>query len=768
MKRILLILGLALLAVRGFAAIGDIDWMTIPANGWEVDIHVNTLGTNGTYVYGLGPSNSLTGFESVQIQVTSPGFDDAGNATNFPHTIVGTYRLRYPYPSQAFAYEVKDGTGVKLRVALSDYINANDTIVSGMVTNGFYTQGTPNNAYSVGAFTNLSGVTAPKPLMAWTWPDYFLVGSNFNLSLFAFHWSAQSGRMVRAVQFYAVDSLGNRTPTNTVTNPIIDATQPDAMPIIEYVTTIDGSGLAQGSTITRHAVCWGFYGPKLDTSDGVNPAGGTNYCPSITYCDKSNVWNWVGANVDPNAANDNTGVAVTNKASWLTAPPFKTAAGALNACGSTNNGHGSNNYENCFIAFTNGNYDVWGGASVVSRNASKPWTVFQARSDVDWHTVKWTTSAGANGLTIDKTVKICISNMVCAVSGFVNTFGQGYGNGLIIASEIDTNMNAVSIFSSQTNLWLVQTTINGMRQYPNGSANQKGSWTKTRGCTILDFDGVDARTIQIVSQLFFGNKITPSVNTQYGWSSDGGEIMDPFFCGFNYFGRQDGTVVPVSWGLNGNINNGGFIGQNLLENVAHVNTTPSFDAMQSQKDNEFCTNVMVINNTDLGNYHPPYNLGGFQNVTLDHYMDANNLFGALQVTADVTGGGGNASNTNRWVRMESVGCFGNATANYLGQGSNPAGAEKGFDGIPAWYFTNTTIGAAIPFVRNAADATATGGTGAGLGDYRLQTGHPLTGQSLIVKIPWDLAAKARTASSPPGAYNATNAIVAGNFFWLRK
>jgi hypothetical protein len=496
-----------------------------------------------------------------------------------------------------------------------------------------------------------------------------------------------------------------------------------------------------------------WYGKALDFSDGVNLPNGQDYGPLISYCDKSNTWPRVYAIVDPGASSS-TGKAVTTLAAATngTAIPFGTIADAMNACGATNKAVFNNNsLENCFILCTNGNYAVWGGPNIVSRNPSRTWTTIGARPDVDWHSVIITNVN--NGQTGDKTLKIRISKMICGVSAGVSTFSQGYGDVLIDSSEVWTNTLNVALISSTTNTWLRQTVIRGMRNFPNPSFNQGGgSWAKVRGCTFTSFDGVDGNTTTINPALFIGSAVVPYTNDTYSFANDVTLTVDPVIWAFNKFMNGSEVVYQVKLGIETNINIGAAFVQNLIESAKSGPGIP-LDVMYSGRANEWCTNVLIWNNTVVGKYHPPYNLNGFWTVSSDHYMDANNVFASKEVRFDVSDFNGNA--TNRWAEMFGVGCFNNVSTQ-IGLspgttiGQDNAGRDLGFDGISS-YFNITTNSFAFRFVANNSWC---GGNSNGLGDYHLQSTSPVVAPPFtgVGLLPYDIEGVARTDTDPPGAY----------------
>ena len=71
--------------------------VAVRSDGWSADVYISGLNTNGTYSYGLGSNNALTGAERLRIALTSQGFDDSGASTTVPRTVVGTKRVRKAY-----------------------------------------------------------------------------------------------------------------------------------------------------------------------------------------------------------------------------------------------------------------------------------------------------------------------------------------------------------------------------------------------------------------------------------------------------------------------------------------------------------------------------------------------------------------------------------------------------------------------------------------------------------------------------------------------
>ena len=756
-----------------WAATGDVKWLSIETIGFGCDVCFASFGTGGTYAMGLGLSNSLTGTEKLRVTVSSPGYDDTGAATTLSRTVVGEMRMRQPYPSQATPYEIVSGSDVICRFAMSDFVHSNDTITAASVAAGLYTySATPNNASNLVSanYTNYSAVPTPRVLAMWSDVPYQQVGATYTLRCVAFHYSAQQGRPVRCVQFWGVDSAGNRGPTNTVLYPTIDYTQGDAVPVVEYVASMSSSAFTQGLAISNYFKACPWYGNALDCSDGKHEPTHPDYAPFVTYCNKAGTWKISIALVDTNASG--AGYAVTN---WTlatngTALPFATIGAALNAAAATNNTfNGDNSLNNCYILMTNGGYSVWGTA-VTSVNQSTNWAHVMARPDVNWSNVFL--NALASNQTGQKNMRLHVAKCILNTSANSGVWSEGYGQIWLDNMILATNSGAAAYpINFSTNMWITHCTFQKWRAVPQvAGGSYTNAFLKFRGCTFNGFSA-DGYTSTYNPALFIGNLVNPPYTEQFGLVNDAPTLCDPGIWAFNAIYNQDELNYAAKFGINGNITNGFVFVNNLIETTTNSGSSVPYDVMNSQVNNEWCTNVLSWYNTVTSRYHPPFNLGGYYMVSCDHYQDVGQLDGAREFKSDISDT--SANSTNRWSLTYSVGCYANATGQ-IGLATNssafwfPSSKELGFDGLGSmsYYQTNGFI---FKWVSNLSQQ---GGTALGNGDYHLRTDSPIVQypaavlNSGPVKMPFDVQGVGRYPVSPSGAYATGCPGVGGHFFSL--
>lgn len=126
----------------------------------------------------------------------------------------------------------------------------------------------PSNA-GTPAVTNNSPINYPGVIANWECIPNQKAGSSLTVRACAFHWAARNGLPVACVKFFAQDQSGHTSPTVTVTAPTIDSTQGDALPVIEYIATLDLSSMTQNDIVTVHfqAFPWiGDAGAVADTT----------------------------------------------------------------------------------------------------------------------------------------------------------------------------------------------------------------------------------------------------------------------------------------------------------------------------------------------------------------------------------------------------------------------------------------------------------------------------------------------------------------------
>jgi hypothetical protein len=778
MKRFLGCL-LCLCGLPLLGATGDPKWATVESNGNWIDVCFTSMGTGGSYTYGATTlietngwtndfrfpggfitGNDITTVGNLRIDFTSSGFDATGAGVSNPSVSYGTFRKRLAYNNPLTADETVSGSDVICRFALSEKIHSGDTLSSVTTVANLYSQGGNNSTAATltgSSVTNLSTVPIPRVIAQWGQYANTLTASNDTLRILAFHASATRGNMgISCVKFYARDSAGTYTPTNTVTTGTIDHSYGDQSLVIEFKTTIDYSGLGQGNTISNQFIVYPYRGSSLATEGG-DPIN-FDYGPLITYCNKSNTWKGVYVNVDP-AGNNASATATTNIANRLTVTAFTNVALAVQAAGLTNFiFNGASNYGNCYIQLTNGNYAIWGGDSINNRDPSLPWgPVLMPRSDA---TPSSCIITGLNNaLIMNKTAKVMLTNLVINYTANSILLGQGYGNICFDSCTVQTNSgNVAKLADFHTNCWYWHNTFDHYR-FALVSGNQDHSWSKFRGNKFTGFSD-DASTALINVPFFVGNLILPITNEQYQIVNDNGTssgfqdlIYDPCIYAFNRMFCSDTAVYAVRIGINTNVTIGSAFIQNVLECTKASSPFPGasipLDVMNSGKAHETSTHQLFWNNTIVAQYHYPFQLIQ-TDMTLEDYQDVNNIFCDKELGFDCEQA--NATYTNRWAGVYSVDTMGNWCSELNNNLYIPGKIEFGYDGIGFGYSTNNP--SIIQFANNTSSygSTATNCNG---GDYRLLSTSPLVGRIRTdQRLPFDLYGYPRSGFDPPGAFVA--------------
>jgi hypothetical protein len=377
-------------------------------NGWVLELDetvASWTATGEAYSLGIGANGSVNAAKIV-VTVTSTGYDKTGTATTYVRTLYATHQLRKvysagytpPYPND----ETNVSTTLTMRFALgaapksvgdvpeSGYIFTGDTSVSVNVAAGIYTySSTPNNAATGLSVTNNSTLAFPKAIANWSRPGWQRIpGSTLTVAAVGCGQGAHDGRPLAAMIFTAADAHSH-TATTTVTMPTIDFSQGDAVPVQEYIGTLNLSGFTQADLVTVNfkAVPWlGVTASIMDTSDGTYSQPTPLYAPTYYINDAAGTFGTAAAVVDGSAGNDSTCVAVSeatfnanpnsnaaNTSPCLTANKAIVLIRAFNAANSSP----SRTDEAGTVWMKSGTY-TWTGASVAigsnsGTNPSKVW-----------------------------------------------------------------------------------------------------------------------------------------------------------------------------------------------------------------------------------------------------------------------------------------------------------------------------------------------------------------------------------------------------------
>jgi hypothetical protein len=741
-------------------ATGDILSVAVGADGWYADITIEGLSTGGTYNLGLGTYNVTTGAPKVVFTVVSKGFDDTGAATTITRTVYGTRQVRKAYPNQATNEESTAGGNVTVRVALSEYIYQKDNTGGGnsgtaptvTILSGFYTQAaTPNNAATNMAVTNNSTAAYQKPVGNWSWPGYELLsGTSHKARAVVFHRHGQQGRPVRCVKF--TDTDGTNTATTTVTQMTIDAAMSaDAVPVVEYVGTMNHTSLTQSAVITRNFIAYPWVGDEvLDTSTGTAPPSPL-VGPQKYVCDKNSTYGITMALVDPINGNDTTGTAYDSAVyNPATALKFLTIGKAASAIAAYNNANRSrNSVGGGIVELEEGSYN-WVGSSN-TYGTTPPDCVITirgktgtTRSAVMISGVSTTSDLGdrvkLENLTITSTTNNTFVNIAFFwVHNCEYNCGGGSATGMVHATGNMSWYNTHCL-------------VTGLRQgfHPfNGAAQLMPALV--RGCNL------DAFTRSILVYTVLGNKRSTSlapvstllkteIANQTFPTSDGFIIAYNKLLGY-HLTSFDMITVGDDFSRTG-----GAIVQNVFE-VNQSNGTPNLMftyAGEGETDNTPGDNIIYWHNTRVGGRcGTAYNSAGSIVKYRRFWSWKNSYDDSYGIKAD-TFGTPNAARIGNWPVLYGVGHTGNVDAEINGTGTEGS-FPNDFPGISCRQQTTGQSTATFPFVNRA---SYTGSNGAGGGDYTLTEASPTTAIDWL--LPYDLAGNARSANN-----NVTGAFALG-------
>mgnify|MGYP001000765761 CR=1 FL=1 len=766
MKRIFLALLIAA-PLRMLAANGDITGVTVRSDGWSADVYISGLGTNGSYSYGLGSNNALTGSEKLRIALTSQGFDDTGTVTTVPRIVVGTKRVRKPYPDDLAGDETLDAGVLRVRIALSDYVYSADSNLTATLVAGLYSQGGTNSAASSSVtVTNSSTVAYPKPIANWSWPGWQLLNTTTDLRVVAFHRHGQSGRPVRAVKFTLIG--GGLTNTAISTRPEIVAGAGDAVPVQEYVGRVDTSGFTNGTIVTTHFAAYPWIGDAasvLDTSDAVNGNPTPLYARQTNVVDRLGTYGYAVAVVATNG-NDSTGVATTRALFSTNSPPaaFLTINKAAKAIQGTNNTLYGRNQAEGIIYVHAGDYSWAGSANSVSGTGYtwlevKP---YPGESTRLWNITNAVSDKHVGAATRTKVVGASITSPILVTFDVTDN---------LWVDDCYINSTAGALFY-QVNDWrITRSTIQSMSQGIRPYSTENMPPCLIRGNVISNLSAIS------LVYTVLGNYSAAANSSGATWSdwfaNQGPPMSVPIFA-FNYLVRGTNNQAAALTIGQGRTNT---VGAAIVCNVFEQAGTVTQPAMQVAADGATATsqtvdNVTLWHNTATGQR---VNLAYCDTTTATPsrslWSMRGNLFEDGNIKTD-TFTIGNGARIGNWPAVWGVGSSGNAWAeNFSAGAAGSFGPE--FIGLNS-YLPTTTAGTPIGSGTNAVtwirfvDRQSYIGTGgsaaAGFGNYRLLSDSPVIGRESDWAIPFDLFGNARGQSDPPGAISSASPRKSGGFF----
>lgn len=256
---------------------------------------VNIEGWSGEWRNGT-PQTLAPDTSPLTMSVLRAGFDATGITTSYADTRTFTRRKRQIYPNQA--------SDTAITVALDDYVYATDTIAG---------------------VTNNSTVSSPKPVAAWVMPDRQMVGNSLHWELIAFHRDARNNRQVACVIVTATD--GTNTVTQTVASTAVSTLCNDACPVEVFKGDIDITSLNTG-LVTLNAKVYPWIGNSASVLDSSTNSTAREFSPRYFLKNVSRLATPPLAYVDGTSGSDTTGTWSTTAAT-ASASPFATVGGAL-------------------------------------------------------------------------------------------------------------------------------------------------------------------------------------------------------------------------------------------------------------------------------------------------------------------------------------------------------------------------------------------------------------------------------------------------------
>lgn len=749
-------LRLGSIGLASAAAAGSVLGVTIDPDGWTASIVLKGLSTGGSYAFGLGTDNSV-GDSKVIFTVLSKGFDDAANPITVTRTIYGVKFLRKPYPDDAQADEILDGSNVIIRVILSDYVYSKDKSGVGnsgtnptvTIFDGLYIQGgTPSKSFS-GVVTNSSAAPYQKPVANWGWPGFRrLTSGDSKVRCCAFERHGQQGRSVRVVKFTRRDEHGH-VVTQFVTAPSIESGFEDQTPVVEYIADPSLSEMDSLDVIEDDFVVYPWVGDEvLDTRDGVNVGLHPRYTTQKNFCDVSDVYGITIAKVGP-TGNDTTGTAYDSAVyNPATANKFLTIGKAASAIAAYNLANrGRNDAGGGLIELEAGNYS-WLGSSNVYGVTPETWITIRpatgvARADV-------IINASSGNTDISDRVKIENVTITTTTSNsFTGILGLWF--------------HKVEFNTAATNIWntvgggVFYVTHSKVTRLGIGIAPFNGNINNHAPAIVRGNDLTDGELSKIQCYTFIGNKKTGLVvgigallftdyNAQAAPATTGFIIAFNEIYGFS--GPGQSFLLEAGLGFYAN-SHGGAIVQNIFENCVSLGTFSIADDVSGANNEQ--NNFIIWHNLFLGSRaFVAYNTDGAVSKNRRYWSIKNSYWDRWATKVD-TFAPENGNRIGAWPVANNVGSRGNQLAqNMISVPGNFYAEFAGIDCHQPPVSSNETMGYPQFVNRQSADEF---NAGAGDGDYHLQNGSPLIGFGVDLVLPFDIEGTARSdGNNACGAY----------------
>lgn len=729
-------------------AVGDIIGLEVETNGWVVRATISGLNTNGMFYSGLRTNGTPSLTNMLTLSVTGTGYNSALSQVSVGRTLYATKHLRLPYPREQTNDFQPQGDDVVIRLALSEYVCAGDTVTATAragyyaVTNG---TGTNANAFTAQTVTNSSTQVSPMPFGKWAVvPMQQITNSTMRVKSSDWHWAARDGKPVAAVKYTAIDEHSN---TNSVT--VTSMTWDPALRAAVYVADLDISTFTNGDKIQVSRTVYPWIGTNLFTT--TNGAHITSPFYNLTnLCDRTRQCGNSYAVVD--AANGSSSGVVVSHTNWnpnAVPVPFQTIDQALAAARLSNSiWFAHSDTAGAVLMLTNGSYTYTGGSGALGTNG-RTHTIITRHPSADK-----------------------MSTIIGNQSG-----NQGAGYWVTIRGLNITNNSSLNYWSNGGFVWWDDCLINALC---NGLAFQYGEYAQyVTSCVISNnpqgWRGYSTRSAP--TPLFAGNDVGVDQSgdayavignifrrqTVGAWGDTHSSSPDPAAVGGIIYGNQLFRMNPSASTTDiGQTNRIGFaIVGNTYEatNNSGISMTLYGDGITNP-----ATQILVWHNNLLGQ-RLNYNYNDTQVTGVERYFFSlqGNFFDDYNIKTD-TFNSSPAPSGNRignWASIYGVMQRNNAKNETSGIGASGFMnvTASGFEGLYTWSDGGTTN---WPAFRNR---LAYDGAGArlGTGDYRLRQTSPMWGTEGLRLISHDLDATARGLYDPPGAFSTGNPKQGGFF-----
>lgn len=730
-----------------------------------------TQGTSGATAVIVGPAGQSSGTKLYARTVA--GTPDSNPA----HTWVGGTSGAIFAPSatpvtltQPTNNEKAGTAAMVVNVALSDFIYSKDntgggnsgtaptfTAPAAFVVN---TGGSAQNSLvsTAAAVTQSSTATYPKVVANWTWPGYQRVTGNFPLRCAAFHGTsvfngasqASAGQMnIACVKFTAADTHSH-TATTTVTAPTYDSSMTDAVPLVEWVGTMDVSTLTALDVLTCNFIAYPLVGDSnsiLDTSAGT-AAPTPLYGPIKQLNDKSNTYGVTVAAVDPINGHDSggsIGVAV-DIGSYVAGSTlaFQTIAKAAGAIAAYNNANHARNDS--------------GGGVIYLRTGTSPWVGNSAAYGTTpncWLTITPDAGVAQSAAVIGNYTAgdANLNNRIKLTGLTVTTTGNIHNADAVIWYDQNViNSSAGALFiGASTAIYFTRCTVNTLNQGLNPNGVTATAFALIRGNTILTVADFIAFDYTFLGNLKTGNNSGTTFKLQSYYAGMTVPTADNTICAFNrLYGLNVASASVIT--TNPTVTAGMAVVQNVFENYKNTSgPLLQLGADSSDGTTDPVNNVILWHNTYAGQrQNLAYNDSGSNAPKRLYWSVKNNIEYDDNIKTD-TFAPANGARTGNWSQVYCA----NWSGNLLGDSGN--GYTHDFTGLGTIYYdwSASTFSAYIA-VTNYAGAVVGSADGAGGGTYTLTSSSPAINLQRDYVMPYDLLGLSRSATDAAGAYHYGN------------